>query len=569
MLMSLLGGLAIFLFGMDQMTATLKALGGDRMKAVLARLTTNRFTAVLAGAFVTCVIQSSSVTTVLVVGFVSVGIMTLSQSIGVIMGAEIGTTITAQIIAFKVTNSALAIVATGFAIQFLSGQERLRQYGTMILGFGLLFFGMNVMSDATAPLRSYEPFIESVQRLNAPVWGILLAAGFTAVIQSSSATTVLVIILSEQNVLSLEQAIPLIFGANIGTCVTGLLAAIGKPREAVRTSMVHVTFNVIGVLLWYGFIDDLAWLVRQMSEFTPRQIAHAHTIFNVSNTCILIWFTTPLARLVTFLVPKRVVVPAETMKPIHLDEILLQTPAMALDTVRIELGRLGVTALHMVRGSLEVALNGKAGDLNRLAQRDDDVDSLHAAIVTYLGQLSRENLTAKQSQLLHDYLLAANYFENIGDTIESNLVIIGRHRLEQRLVISPSTQTLMRSVHQKVCQAIDHAVRAIVEKDPTVAQQVIDAKDDFNQLVDVAEDHLTHRLGAGEPKRLEAFRLESEIMEYMKRMYYFAKRIAKLIVMAGEFQIRIPPNDGATASDTAVVGDTGNAGDAAAAAGNV
>jgi phosphate:Na+ symporter len=250
MAMGLLGGLAIFLFGMDQMTSTLKILAGERMKGLLAKLTTNRLKGVLTGALVTSVIQSSSVTTVLVVGFVSAGLMSLQQSIGVIMGAEIGTTITAQIIAFKITKSALAIVAVGFLLKFIGKQERVQQYGTMILGFGLLFFGMNIMSDATQPLREFPPFIEAAQKLDSPLLGILLAAAFTAVIQSSSATTVLVIILAGQELITLQQAIPLIFGANIGTCVTALLASIGKPREAVRAAFVHVTFNVLGVLIW-------------------------------------------------------------------------------------------------------------------------------------------------------------------------------------------------------------------------------------------------------------------------------------------------------------------------------
>ncbi|MCA9065063.1 MAG: Na/Pi cotransporter family protein, partial [Planctomycetaceae bacterium] len=519
-----------FLFGMDQMTSTLRLAAGERMRSVLAKLTSNRFAGVLAGTFVTSVIQSSSVTTVLVVGFVSAGLMTLQQSIGVILGAEIGTTITAQIIAFKITKAALGIVALGFAIQFLARQERLQQYGTMILGFGLLFFGMNVMADATEPLRDAEPFIQSIHQLNRPLTGILLAAAFTAIVQSSSATTVLVIVLASEGVLELEQAVPLILGANIGTCITALLASIGKPREAVRAAFVHATFNILGVTLWFSFIDQLAALARLLSSDLGRQIAHTHTIFNVTNTCIFIWLTTPLARFVTFLIPDRSRAFTETTVSRHLDPILLQTPPLALATVRMELQRLGISALHMVRESLPTVLHGSQRDLDQLQSLDDDVDALHAAILTYLARLSRENLSKCDSRRLHDFLLMANYLENMGDMIESSLVTAGRHRLRDGLVISGDTEVILMEVHHEVCQTVAQSVRAIATADSAIAQNVLKAKQEISHLVGRAEDHLSRRLIASEPHRLAAYRLESEIMEHLKRIYYFAKRIARLVI---------------------------------------
>ncbi len=231
--MNLFGGLAIFLFGMDQMSDALKAVAGERMKVVLAKLTTNRFMGAITGAFVTAVIQSSSVTTVLVVGFITAGLMSLAQSIGVIMGANIGTTITAQIVAFKVTKAALLMVAVGFTMMFFSHQDRIKQYGAMLMGLGLVFFGMAVMSDAMKPLRSYQPFLDLMVTMENPLVGILIAAAFTGLIQSSSATTAIVIVMATQGFITLPAGIALAFGANIGTCVTALLASIGKPREAV------------------------------------------------------------------------------------------------------------------------------------------------------------------------------------------------------------------------------------------------------------------------------------------------------------------------------------------------
>ncbi|MDH3900994.1 MAG: Na/Pi symporter, partial [Gammaproteobacteria bacterium] len=267
--MTLFGGLALFLFGMEQMADALKAVAGERMKIILAKLTTNRFMGAATGAFVTAIIQSSSVTTVLVVGFITAGLMSMAQSIGIIMGANIGTTITAQIVAFKVTKYALLMVAAGFGMLFFSKQEKIRQYGGMLMGLGLVFFGMSVMSEGMRPLRSYQPFLDLMTSMETPLIGILIAAGFTGLIQSSSATTGIVIVMATQGFITLQAGIALAFGANIGTCITAMLAAIGKPREAVRAAVVHVLFNVFGVLLWLGLISQLAEFVTWLSPSHP------------------------------------------------------------------------------------------------------------------------------------------------------------------------------------------------------------------------------------------------------------------------------------------------------------
>ncbi len=539
-LMGLVGGLALFLFGMEQMTDALKGLAGGGMKRLLARLTTNRLKAVFAGAFVTAVIQSSSVTTVLVVGFISAGLMTLTQSIGVIMGANIGTTVTAQIIAFKVTQYALILVAVGFGMLFISKKERIRQYGAMVMGLGLIFFGMELMSEATRPLRTYAPFIDLMGQMEHPLLGILLSAAFTGLIQSSSATTGVIIVLAAQGFITLEAGIALAFGANIGTCVTALLAALGKPREAVQAAFVHVLFNVLGVVVWLGFIDELAWIVREISPTasglegtarlaaeTPRQIANAHTLFNVANTFVFVWFAAPLAWLTRKVVPDRLPTGAEAIQPRYLDEILLETPALALDRVRMELRRIGERAYDMVGKALPIALRGSREDLEALAARDDEIDALHGAIVTYLGRLSQENLPAQESSQLYAYMAAANNIENIGDMIETNIVEAGRERLRNDVHVSEATQEALDALHARVCWAVQLALQALDASDAGMAGQVIDAKGEVSRLAGRAEAHLAHRLAAEAPNRLVTFRVESEIIEYLKRVYYFAKRIAK------------------------------------------
>ena len=299
----LFGGLALFLFGMDLLTRALKVVAGDRMKDILAKLTSNRFVGALTGAVVTAIVNSSSVTTVIMVGFVSAGLLSMAQCVGVIMGANIGSTMTAQILAFKVSKIALPMVTAGFLVWFLAKGKKTKQYGSAVLGLGLVFYGMFVMSNAMRPLRDYEPFLDLMKAVDLRILAVIIGAVFTAIIQSSAATTGIVIVMAGQGLLKLEAAIALALGANIGTCATAGLAVIGKPREAVRAAVVHVLFNIAGVALWFAFVPELAALVRSISgggasaaEAAPRQIANAHTIFNIANTLIFIGFTSQTIR---------------------------------------------------------------------------------------------------------------------------------------------------------------------------------------------------------------------------------------------------------------------------------
>jgi len=550
MIIQLLGGLAIFLFGLGQLTDMLKASAGTRMRDLLARVTTNRFKGVLAGGFTTAVIQSSSVTTVLVIGFVSAGLMSLQQSIGVIMGAGIGTTVTAQIIAFKVTQYALVAVVIGFVMQFFFDSERVKRYGTMLLGLGLLFYGMNLMGDATLPLRSYQPFVDLLARMDSPYVAVLISAGFTAVIQSSSATTAVIIVLASQGLISLEQGIPLVFGANIGTCVTALLATIRKQRPALRAALIHVLFNVFGVLIWFGFIDELAELARWISpaggELTgaarvaavaPRQIANAHTLFNVGNTLIFIWFTGAFAWLVTKLVPEKRLAGPEVIEPRFLDRGLIGTPALALDAARMEIVRMAGHVVPMVKQVAPAVLSGSAANLDHIQDLDKEVDILHRAIVHYLGKVSQETLTVAETESLHDYLGAATLYENIGDTAKTDLVHTGRERLLHNVRVSPGTEDMLASLVEKVVWAMETVTDAIDRGDPSLARQVIDAKEEVNRIADRISERLVQRLIAEDPHRTST----CQLIEHFKRVYYSAKRIAKLVAESEIVDGRTPP----------------------------
>ena len=266
-----------------------------------------------------------------------------------------------------------------------------------------------------------------------------------------------------------------------------------------------------------------------MAAEVPRQIANAHAIFNVANTLLFIGFAGPLALLVVRLLPDRPEGGARGTKPKFLDDFLLETPGLALDMVRMELGRLGAAVLRLTRNSLKTVIHGSRLELDELCKADAEIDGLHGAVISYLGELSKQNLAEQQSGRLHRYLSAANYFENIGDMVETSLVAAGRHRCDANLHISAETEELLEEFHKEVCVGVANAIRSVVENNAVVAAEVTAAKARIEALSNRAENHLSKRLVAGEPNRLTAFRLESEIIEYLKRMFYFAKRIAKLV----------------------------------------
>jgi len=538
------GGLALFLYGMREMTESLKTVAGDGMKKLLARLTTNRFTAALAGGIVTAVIQSSSVTTVLVVGFISAGLMQFGQSVGVILGANVGTTVTAQIIAFQVYQYGLLLIAGGFFTEILARHERVRLWGTATMGFGLILFGMELMSIATGPFRDWQPFIDLMQNNSNPAIMVAIGAVFTAIVQSSSATTGIVIVLASQGLISLESGIGIIFGANIGTCVTAFASALGRPREALQAAWAHLVFNVAGVLLWVFFIGPFADLVRAVSPVsagltglalaaadTPHQIANAHTLFNFANLFLFIWFTGPLARLIQRIVP--VPPTPEGVRPKYLDDYFLTQPSLALDLVRRELTCLGELTWSMIDRALATTIHGSEHDVATLSKSDDDVDAVYEDIIRYLGRLSQQSLVAPQPKQLHDYVGIANYFENIGDLIDKDLLAVAAKRRRKSLVIGPETKEKLHALADEVRRAFKLALAAVETGDPDVALEVLESKSTVFALAEDASAHIAKRLVAEEPRRLETFQIETEIIELYRHLNTLSRRIARLSIDAG------------------------------------
>ncbi|MGI9666415.1 MAG: Na/Pi cotransporter family protein [Acidimicrobiia bacterium] len=539
LIVGMAGGLALFLFGMDRMTESLRIVVGDGARNVIGRLTSNRFVGALTGAGITAVVQSSSVTTVLVVGFISAGLMTFIESVPIIIGSNVGTTITAQVIAFNVTTWALGFVAVGFLIAATARKQRSRAQGTALIGLGLIFLGMTVMGEAMSPLRTYVPFIELMATLDSLLVGIVVGAVFTAAVQSSSATTAVVIVLASQGLISLEAGIALILGANIGTSVTAMLAAIGKPLDAQRAAVAHLLFNVIGVLIWIPLIGLVADWVMSIGGGIEREIANAHTIFNVANALIFLPFVNQFAALVTKLLPDR---PDQGLvSPRYIDDELLRAPSLALAKARMEMMRMASRVQTMLTEIMPAVIDGNPDELHGIEAMDDEVDALHGLILEFLGRVSQERLSEPSSAELVDLIEATNALEAVGDIIETNLIALGKQRIANQVTVSAETRELIEDYHKEVLDAFELSLVAVTQKDLNAAQKVGRMKKGVKQAEEEARLRYTERLTEDEPNRVATYRFEADVMANLKRIFYFTRRIARVAVPEPE-QARLGEN---------------------------
>ena len=542
--MGLLGGLALFLYGMELMSDGLKKAAGEKMKLILAALSKNRFLGVLTGTVTTAIIQSSSVTTVLLVGFVSAGLMSLSQSVSIIFGANIGTTITAQIIAFKVTKYALLMIAVGFGMLFFSKKEAIRQYGSILLGLGLVFYGMSVMSGTMKPLRTNEEFIHLMANMSNPFLGILTAALFTALVQSSSATTGVVIVLAMQGIISLEAGIALSLGANIGTCITAGVASIGKRREAVRVAMVHVFFNTAGVLLILPFISPFAELARSLSPLAesslparealaavvPRQIANAHTLFNVTMALIFLPFTTQLAQLLNRVLPDKAMLDESTaLSSRYLDETLLNTPELALEAVYHECMRIGNRISVMFTTVLPYLKQGKKDDHEILKTKRNEIEKLEAMILEFLRELNASDLNPEQSQKLMNLLSNVNHLENMSEFLF--VEIFQLHRKMERDSIKMNTESIkkLEPMIEETIKAFQNTMEALENQDSSKAKKVAKMKDRISETAEAYKQQQALELLGNKEGKIESYRIEIAMIDILKRVFYHTRRIARRI----------------------------------------
>lgn len=539
LLLGLFGGLALFLAGLEQLADGLKKAAGDALKTMLAKLTTNRFMGAITGATVTGILNSSSVTTVLVVGFVTAGVMTLQQSVGVIMGANIGSTVTAQILAFNISQYALLPVAAGFFMLFSSARDTIRNWGMMVMGLGLVFFGMSIMGDAMYPLRSYQPFLDFLQKMENPFLGILAGALFTGLVQSSAATVGIAIAMASGGLLSLTAGIGLALGANIGTCVTALMAAMGKPPEAVRAAVVHVAFNIVGVLIWLPFISTLAELAIYLSPAggelegaallaaeVPRQIANANTIFNIMNTLIFLPFTGIFAILAQKLVRERPE-PDAVIQPLYLDESLLDVPAMALAGVRLELTRAAQLINEIVErfGKLFSEANFKA--LSELVKEDDKIDILEQASIEYLAAIRTQPLSQKESNEHQCLMTCAINLETLADVIETDLIELAGQALKSKYDRSTKTKMMLRAINENVQLAISLLVPTLENSDTGSARKILDLNPIMKNLHSEFLQRKSERLSMSNPEAMKIARLEVSAVDKLQRIYSLCKQVAR------------------------------------------
>lgn len=490
LLFTVAGGLGLFLYGMQLMADGLQKTAGDRLRRLLEVLTGVPIIGVFVGALVTVLVQSSSATTVMVVGFVNAGLMTLSQSISVILGANIGTTITAQMISLKLTDLALPAIALGFALTLLGRTRVQKQIGQVILGFGVLFLGMMIMSDGLKPLRANPLFQQYMVQFGAqPLLGVLAGMVFTAAIQSSSAFTGIIISLALQDLIGLDAAITMILGSNIGTCITAMLASIGTNLTARRAALAHVLFNVTGVLIFLPFVGQYTSFVAGTADTVAHQAANAHTFFNIINTILILPFIKPFARLVTRLMPGEDGVVA--YGPKYLDVHILGTPSVALGQATKELVRMGEIAVAMLD---DVHIGFKTGNreyLKYAAQKEAAINALEHDIVMYLVKVSQRSLSDEQSRRLNALMNIGNDLERVGDHAE-NIQELAEYKLEHNLPFSSEGMAELDDMHSRVRGLVQAAIQALGEDDIELAKDIMRREDEIDQLEkELRRSHIT------------------------------------------------------------------------------
>lgn len=492
---TLFGGLGLFIYGMRLMGEGLERGAGDRLKYLLELLTRNKVMGVLVGALVTSIIQSSSATTVMVVGLVNAGLMDLMQAVGVIMGANIGTTMTAQLIAFKFTKIALPAIGIGVTIQLFGKHKTQKFIGQVVLGFGLLFFGMQTMETALKPLAKMPEFISFMASFSrTPLLGVVAGFLTTGLVQSSSATIGILQALADQGVVNISIALPILFGDNIGTCVTALLSSIGTNITARRTAFIHLTFNIIGTIIFILILPLVQVLVSYTSADPVRQIANAHTFFNITNTIIQLPFAFLLVKLVTHIIPGK----PEIMDrgPKYIDDRLLETPPIALVQVKKEICRMGCLALETLGDTMNIFLyyNEQKGKLAR--EKESVVNDLARITTRYLALLSRKPLSTGESDQITDMINAVNDMERVGDHA-INILELAEYKEEHRLPFSNEAISELVDMSSKVNETFRIAIDAFLDGDKKAANKIIVNEEEIDSMESKLRTHHIKRLNEG------------------------------------------------------------------------
>ncbi|OES44356.1 Na/Pi cotransporter family protein [Domibacillus iocasae] len=532
MLFQFLGGLGIFLYGIKQMGDGLQASAGDRLREILDRFTTNPLMGVLAGILVTILIQSSSGTTVITVGLVSAGFMTLRQAIGVIMGANIGTTVTAFIIGIDIGEYALPIIALGSMLIFFFKSKKTSNFGRIIFGFGALFYGLELMSGGMKPLRELDSFHDlTVSMAASPILGVVVGTIFTVIVQSSSATIGILQGLFAEGLIELDAALPVLFGDNIGTTITAVLASIGASVAARRAAATHVLFNIIGTIIFLTILPlytaFVSYLQQSMGLNPEMTIAFAHGTFNVTNTIIQLPFVAVLAMIVTKLIPGD-----DTFieyKPKHLDPIFIeQSSSIALSQAKEEVVRMGDYAVKGLEETHEYLKTKHQKHAARAEQLEQAIDNLDQKITDYLVEVGSKQLSAAESERHSTLLDAVRDIERIGDHAE-NICELVEYQQANKVLISDQAVADLDEMFKLTIETVSKAIRSLNSNDMDLAQEVSEQE----ELIDKMERKLRkqHILRLNEGKCTgQAGIVFVDIISNLERMGDHAVNIAEAVL---------------------------------------
>lgn len=495
--MNLVIGLSFFLYGMKLLGDGLQKAAGDSLRRILQALTNKPVRGVLVGMLVTGIIQSSGATTVMVVGFANAGLMTLRQAMGVIFGANIGTTVTAQIIVLRLDKLVWLFMLVGVMMEFFVKRKTSKAVGEAILGFGILFFGLYFMADTLAPLKNNQMFINFLVRFGqVPVLGVLAGAVFTALIQSSSVSTSLIVALAMKGMITLPSSIALILGANIGTTVTAGLASLGANITSRRAALTHFLFNTIGTIIMFPFLKPFAKLVELTATSLPHQVANAHTMFNVVMTIIALLLINPFEKLVVWLLPSKEK-EVETKIVQFIDERVLVTPSVALSQATQELYRMGRITYGMVNDCRTALFENRMSLLETVLGNEELVNSMQKEITGYLTKITEHDLSEAQGARVLALMHAVNDIERVGDHA-TNLVELIQIKDDKRLKFNNGTQDDLEAEFTHVLATLDEAMNALRDYSPVRAQQVKKMEDRCDVMTKEFMSHNITRLNAHE-----------------------------------------------------------------------
>ncbi len=486
-IISLMGGLGLFLYGMNLMGEGLQKSAGTKLKKIIKLLTSNLFMGVLVGTGVTAVIQSSSATTVMVVGFVNAGIMTLKQAIGVIMGANIGTTVTAKLVSFDLTGMAPIALGVGIILYLFGNNPRIKNIAEILIGFGILFTGMDFMKMAVEPLRDYQGFTDLLVTFGRyPILGLLLGFGITAIIQSSSASMGMLVALAAEGLVPLSAALPILYGQNIGTCVTSLLSSIGANKNARRAAMMHLIFNVLGTVIFLIFLNKP--IVSMVTSWDPsnvaRQIANTHTLFNIISVLILLPFTNFIIKLAIKLVPDRAgdIDEDETKTIKYIDDRMIETPSIALANTIKEALRMGEKAKESLNASMEALVEHSTEKIDKTYRRERLINDLQKAILNYLLKLSKAPLDDDSREVVDTLFNTVNDIERIGDHAK-NIAELSQVAIDSNISFSEEGQSELDVMYNRVVSAYTYALESMRTDNVDLACKVIK----IEEQVDIME----------------------------------------------------------------------------------